>query len=74
MARYFWVDYLCCFKLNVFIKDNCLKWEKQIEHMFMIIIRLFYAETIEAIIKFYWFASRFFTKILQGVLNTKLLR
>lgn len=45
------------------------------EHMFMIAIRLFYAETmIEAITKLYWFVIRFFAKIVQGVLNRKLSR
>lgn len=44
------------------------------EHMFMIAIRLFYAETIEAIIKLYWLVIRFFAKIVQGVLNRKLSR
>lgn len=39
------------------------------EHMFMIIIRLFYAETTEAIIKFYWFTSRFFAIVVQDVLR-----
>lgn len=39
----------------------------------MIMIRLFYAKTIEAIIKLYWFAIRFFAKTCsRDVLNTKL--
>lgn len=41
------------------------------EHMYMIMIRSFYAETIEAIIKLYRFAIRFFAKIVTGCTKHK---